>query len=64
MKTFKIALTRTYLVTVKAESEDRAKQFSEYYLGDCPDLSDEKEQREKGFSIEDIEMVYNEADEI
>jgi len=64
MKTFEIALTRTYLVTVKAESEDRAKQFSEYYLGDCPDLSDEKEQREKSFSIEDIEMVYNEADEI
>ena len=52
------------MVTVKAESEDRAKQFSEYYLGDCPDLSDEKEQREKSFSIEDIEMVYNEADEI
>jgi len=64
MKTFKIALTRTYLVKIKAENEDRAKQFSEYFLGDCPDLSDEKERLEKTFSIEDIEMVYNEAYEI
>ena len=64
MKTFKIALTRTYLVKIKAENEDKAKQFSEYFLGDCPDLSDEKERLEKTFSIEDIEMVYNEAYEI
>jgi len=64
MKTFKIALTRTYLVTIKAENKDRAKQFSEYYFGDCPNLSDEKEQKENNFSIEEIEMVYNEAHEI
>lgn len=64
MKTFIIALTRIYLVTIKAEKKDRARQFSEYYLGDFPDLSDEKEQREKNFSIENIEMVYNVAHEI
>ncbi|RKZ31448.1 hypothetical protein DRQ36_01995 [bacterium] len=64
MKSFKIALTRTYLVTIKAENEDRAKQFVEYYLGNCPDLSTEKEQKEKNFSIEDIEMVHNEAQQV
>ena len=63
MKTFKIALTRTYLVTIKAGNEYKAKQFSEYYLGNCPDLSNEKEQKEKNFSIKEIEMVYNEANE-
>jgi len=64
MKNYKIALTRTYLVTIKAENEDKAKRFSEFYLGDCPDLSNEKEQLVNNFKIEDLEMLYNEADEI
>ena len=64
MKNYKIALTRTYLVTIKAEDEDHAKRFSEFYLGDCPDLSNEKEQLVNNFKIEDLEMLYNEADEI
>ncbi len=64
MKTYKIALTRTYLVSIKAETEENAKRFSEFYLGDCPDLSNKKEQLANNFSLEDIEMVYNEADEI
>ncbi len=63
MKYYKVALTRTYLISINAESEDRAKRLSEFYLGDCPDLSTEKEQTEKNFSIKDIEMVYNEAHE-
>lgn len=64
MTTFKVALTRTYLVSIKAENEFQAKRFSEYYLGDCTDLSNEEEQIERNFSIEEIEMVYNEANEI
>jgi len=64
MKTYKIALTRTYLISIKAESEDRALRFSEYYLGNCPDLSTGKNRKEKNFSIEDMEMVYNEAQQV
>jgi len=64
MKTYKVALTRTYFVSIQAENERQAKRFSEFYLGDCPDLSKEKDQIEKNFSIKEIEMVYNEADEI
>lgn len=64
MKTYKVALTRTYFVSIKAENKDRALRFSEYYLGDCPDLSPERDQIEKNFSIKKIEMVYNEADEV
>jgi len=64
MKTYKVALTRVYFVSIKAETEEQAKMFSEFYLGHCPDLSNKKEQLENNFSIEDIEMVYNEADEI
>ena len=64
MNTYKVTLTRTYLVTMRAENEDQAKRFSEYYLGDCPDLSNEKEQLANKFKFEDVEMVYNEANEI
>jgi hypothetical protein len=64
MKTYKVALMRTYLVSIKAENEEGAKKFSEYYLGDCTDLSNKKERVEKNFSIEEIELAYNEASEI
>jgi len=64
MKTYKVALTRVYFVSIQAETEEQAKRFSEFYLGNCIDLSSEKEKLEKNFSIEEIEMVYNEANEI
>ncbi len=64
MKTFKVALTRTYLVTLEADTYEQAKIFSEYYLGDCPDLSNEKNQKDKHFKFKQIEMVYNEADKV
>lgn len=64
VKTYKVDLARTYLVSIKAETEEDAMRFSEFYLGDCPDPSNEKDRLEKNFCIEDIEMVYNEATEI
>lgn len=64
MNTYTVSLSRTYLVTIKAEDEYNAKRFSEFYLGDCMDLSSKKDRTENNFQIETIEMVYNEADEI
>lgn len=64
MKTYQVGLTRIYLVTIKAEDEYQAKMYSEYFLGHCEDLSTEKEQQERNFSIEESEMVYNDAHEI
>lgn len=64
MNTYKVALTRIYLVSVKANNVDQALRFSEYYLGNCPDLSSEEEQIKKNFTIDKIEMVYNEADNV
>jgi len=64
MKTYKVALTRVYFVSIKAETKEKAKMFSEFYLGHFPDLSNKKDQLENNFFIEDIEMVYNEADDI
>jgi len=64
MKTCKVALTRTYIVSIQAENEDRAKRFSEFFLGDFPDRSSQKEREEMKFQIGELEMVYNKADEI
>ena len=64
MKKFKIALTRNYLISINAKNVEQAKIFSEYYLGNCEDLSTNKERSVKKFSIEEIEMVWNEAMEI
>ncbi len=64
MKTYKVALTRRYLVSIEAENEEKAKELSEFYLGDCPDRSNEKERKIEKFIITDIEMIYNNADEI
>ena len=64
MKTYKVGLTRTYLISIKAENEERAERLSEFYLGDCADQSTKKDRLENNFFIEDIEMVYNEAKKV
>lgn len=64
MKTFNVVLTRTYIVTINSETKERAKSFSEFYLGDCSDLSTQKDRSEKNFVIDDIELVVNNATEI
>ncbi len=64
MKTYKVALTRTYLVQIKAESKTEARGFSEFFIGDCRDLSNEIDRMENKFSIENIEPVLNEAFEV
>ena len=61
MKLFEVALTRTYLVSIRAENEYQARRLSEYYLGDCPDLSNKEEQINHNFHIEKVELAYNEA---
>jgi len=61
--TYKVALTRIYLVTIKAQSEEHAKRIAEFYLGNCLDISSKDEQKTKKFFIQNIEMVYNESNE-
>jgi hypothetical protein len=61
MKKFEVSLTRSYIVTICAENKQQARIFSEFYLGDCPDLSKLKDQKEQYFKINDIEMAFNEA---
>ena len=62
MKEFKVALTRTYFVTINAENEDDAKYYAEFFLGDLPDRSTKKDREEGKFQINEIEMTWNDAD--
>ena len=61
MKKFKVLLTRSYIVTIDAENKNQACHFSEFYLGDCPDISTSNDITSKNFRIDEIEMTYNEA---
>lgn len=61
MKKYEVLLVRSYIVTIYAEHKDQARKYTEFYLGDCPDLSKPKDQRDQQFRIEEIEMTFNEA---
>ncbi len=64
MNEFKVALTRTYFVTINAENEDDAKCLAEFYLGNFPDLSTKADRDEHKFKIQKTEMVWNEANSV
>jgi len=39
MKTYQIVLSKSYVVTIKAQSEEQARRLSEFYTSDIKDLS-------------------------
>ncbi len=61
MKSFQVSLTKSYLVTIKAESETDAKRFAEFFTGDIKDISDENNHQQHNFLIEEIKCIVNEA---
>jgi len=63
MKTFRVTLTRRYFVFIETENEQKAKELSEFFVGDCPDHSIEKNQLDYNFRIKEIEMFFNNSDE-
>lgn len=61
MKTYQVVLTKSYAVTVKAETKDKAKRFTELYTGDIQDISTDKDRKKSNFSIEEIDSRVNES---
>lgn len=61
MKTFKVTLSKSYIVTVNAENEKQAKHIAEFYTNDIQDISTAKERNTFNFSIDDIECGINES---
>lgn len=61
MKKYKVLLSRSYIVKIKAKNKNEAIRFSEFYIGGEKDISNEKERKENHFQIEDIEMTVNDV---
>ncbi len=61
MKTFEVILTKSYIVRIKAEDEDKAKEFTELFTGDIQDISSPDDRKTFGFEIDNIECKVNEA---
>jgi uncharacterized protein YceH (UPF0502 family) len=64
MKTFEVLLTKSYIVKIKAEEEDKAKKYVELFTGDIEDISTEEHRKSLKFEIEDIDCKMNEAFEV
>ena len=50
MKTYQVVLTKSYVVTVNAETKEKAKRFAEFYTGDIQDISTDENRRKSNFS--------------
>ncbi|MGI9558515.1 MAG: hypothetical protein ACR2NQ_02450 [Thermodesulfobacteriota bacterium] len=64
MKTYLVALVRTYGVTIEAENEEEAMRCAEFFIGDCEDVSNARDRKEYNFSINEIKPCYNEAADV
>ncbi|OFY94010.1 MAG: hypothetical protein A3K10_18035 [Bacteroidetes bacterium RIFCSPLOWO2_12_FULL_31_6] len=61
MKTYQVTLTKSYVVTVDAETSDDAKRVCEFYTGDIDDISTKYDRIKENFEIENIECTVNET---
>jgi hypothetical protein len=64
MKKFEIVLTKSYIVRIKAEDKNKAKEYSELFTGDIQDISSMDNRRKFNFEIEDIVCKINEVFEV
>ncbi len=64
MKTYEVILTKSYVVKVRAENADLAKEFAQIYTNDIVDISTTKEREEQRFKINDIDCKLNEVFEV
>jgi len=64
MKTYKVLLHRDYIVNIDANNEEEAMSLAEFFIAGEKDASTEKEKELHNFSINEIEMVTNDAFEV
>lgn len=61
MKTFEVILTKSYIVKIKAENEQQAKRYTEFFTGNIQDISRKEDRQKFRFEIKQIECTFNEA---
>ena len=59
MKTFKVVLTRDYILKIKAKNERQAKNFADRFISRSIDIPDKNETENRKFQIIDIDEVTN-----
>jgi len=64
MKTFEVVLTKSYIVKIQAEDENKAKEFSEFFTNDIQNVSSFQDEIDNNFKIEEIDCKINEAMEV
>jgi hypothetical protein len=61
MPLYRVSLSRSFLVAIEAPNEERARLLSEFFIGDCRDISKQSDREEFQFQIHEIEMATNDA---
>jgi len=61
MKEYELVLSRDYIVKIKAENKEKAKEYAEIFIGDPKDESTPEDREEKRFEILEINSEFNEA---
>ncbi len=64
MKKYKVLLTRDYIVEIKANNENDAKECAEFFVSGGLDASTIIDQQKYNFQIERIKPVTNNAFEV
>jgi len=61
MKTYQVVLTKSFVVTVNAETLKEAKRVCEFYTGDIQDISTDIDRQKGKFEIKNIDCTVNET---
>ena len=61
MKTYQVILAKSYAITIKAGSAQKAKRVAEFYTDDIKDISAHEDRKKFNFSIKEIECGMNES---
>ena len=61
MNIYKVELTKSFLVTVRAKTQKDARRICEFYTSDIQDISTSENKEKEKFQIENIECTINDT---
>ncbi len=61
MKTYDVILVKSYIVKIKATSQEKAKRHAELFTDDIKDISSCFDRKRLNFKIEEIKCSMNET---
>ncbi len=64
MEVFEVVLTKSYVVEIEAENENKAKEFVEFFTNDIQNISTAADEVNYNFKIREIDCKINNAIEV